>query len=557
MPELRWYQTEACAAAWSHLCGQAGNPLIVLPTGAGKSLVIAELCRQAVQGFNGRVLILAHRSELLQQNSAAIASLLPPEVSLGIYSAGLKSRDTDNDVICAGIQSVYKRAGEFGSRQMVLLDESHLVSTNSDTMYRKFLSDLRAINPKLKVVGLTATPYRTDSGPICRPDGVFQKICYEAPIQQLIAEGYLSHITNVAGDASYDTSRLHMRGGEFIASEVEELFGSQVTEACQEIAAKTKDRHSVLVFCSGVEHAENVANCLREILGEPVKVVVGDTPEMERAETLARFRTRQLRVLCNVDVLTTGFDAPCIDAIAILRATCSPGLFAQIVGRGFRKHPDKENCTVLDFGENLKRHGPIDAVGYGKAKPKPAAAGDAPVKKCPNCEAECPLSARECLGCGWNFPERTIKHETEADEQSQILVAPKRWDVDEVRMGRHKSKKSLDGAHDTLRVEYLCTPIDGGLPVSISEWVCIDHEGYAGRKASQWWCKRCLASPESDDHGSFIDSCVDLFKRGAVATPSQITTIRDGHWNRVTHYVLDEPPETWSEEVLDEMEIPF
>lgn len=537
--DLRPYQSESIAAAWLHLCGQAGNPVVVLPTGAGKSLVIAELCRAAVQDYGGRVIVLAHRKELLEQNADKIGRFLPFPV--GIYSAGLNSRDSGADVVCAGIQSVFRRAEEFGSRQLVVIDEVHLVG--DEGMYRTFLDRLREVNPRLRMVGLTATPYRTGEGAICRADGLFQRVAYEAKIPELIAGGFLSPIVNRPA-GSIDTSGLHVRAGEFILSEVESLFDAHTAVACAELAEKAKGRRSVLVFCAGVAHASAVATCLGATLGEPVGVVTGDTPPMERAETLARFRAGSLRILCNVDVLTTGFDAPGIDCIAILRATCSPGLFAQICGRGFRLAPGKTDCLVLDFGENIKRHGPLDAIDFGARKPA-AGTGDAPAKTCPNCEEECATSSRECPACGWRFPQPESRHGSEADAESQILSAPKVWIVEEVRFSLHRKKKAEPNSPATLRADYLCQPAEGGTPETISEWVCIDHEGWTGRKAARWWSVRSKANPEADEAGSFIPSCLDLWRRGAVASPTKITTIRDGRFWRITHAELDPAPDEW------------
>lgn len=545
---LRWYQQEACAAAWASLCGQPGNPVVALPTGAGKSHVIAELCRAAVQEYRGRVLVLAHRKELLSQNAEKIGRALPAGVSLGVYSAGLGMRSVSSDVVCCGIQSVFRRAEEFGARHLVLIDEVHLVPHEGEGMYRTFIENLRGVNPKLRMVGLTATPYRTSEGSLCRADGLFQRVCYDAPIQRLIAEGSLCAVTNQEAEASVNTSGLRVRAGEFIPSDVEALFDAKTVQACSEIAGRTLGRKSVLVFCAGVAHAEHVARCLEIATREPVGVVTGETGPLRRSEALSRFRSGALRILCNVDVLTTGFDAPGIDAIAILRATNSPGLFAQICGRGLRTHPGKESCLVLDFGENIKRHGPIDAIDFGKRKGV-GTHGDAPAKACPNCEQGCAAGARVCPECGWVFPPRQPNHEPAPDSATPILARPQSWIVEEVRFSRHTKKKAA--GPDTLRVDYLCSPCEGGTPETISEWVCVDHDGWAGRKARKWWTARSRAEPEADPSGSVVASCVDLFNRGAVATPNRITTIQDGRWKRVQNWDLEPIPDEWLEEAVE------
>lgn len=540
--KLRWYQSEACDSAWSHLCGQAGNPVVVLPTGAGKSLVIAELCRRAVQDFKGRVMILAHRKELLTQNAEKVRALYG---DVGLYSAGLNARDTDHDVVLAGIQSVHDRAEEFGARHLLLIDEAHLVPHEGEGMYRRFVDKLREINPWLRTVGLTATPYRTGEGALCRPDGLFQKICYDAPIAKLIDEGFLSRVTNQVSDLVIDTSGLRIRAGEFVASDMESLFDAKVAAACQELILKSAGRQSVLIFCAGVAHAQHVAEYIEQMTGEDVGVVTGQSTPLERTSSLERFRSRKLRFLCNVDVLTTGFDAPCIDCIAILRATCSPGLFAQVCGRGFRVYPGKQDFLVLDFGENIKRHGPINAIDFGKRKKQ--GGGDAPEKTCPNCESPCAASSLECQECGFRFPARKPNHGHESDDINAILSEPKRWIVEEVKFSRHRKKNAPPDSIDTLRVDYLCRG-EGNLIETISEWVCLEHPGWAGNKAHRWWCARSNALVDG------IDSAVDLFERGAVAAPTSLMTVKEGRFWRILSCELDPKPETWLETSADPFE---
>ena len=449
---LRWYQSEAVAATWGFLCSQPGNPVVVLPTGAGKSVVIAQLCRDAVERYEGRVIVLAHRKELLEQNADKIMRLLPG-IDIGIYSAGLRSRDTDHAVVVAGIQSVFKRAYDFGRRNLVICDEVHLVPFDGEGMYRTFLADLRSANERLRMVGTTATPFRLDCGPLCRPDGLFQKVAYSASIQRLIADGYLSRLTTKPADTSADTSGLRVRAGEFVAAESEALFSRLVDSACREIVTKTADRRSVLIFCSGVDHAQQVARAIERLAGEPCGVVTGETLPLERTATLGAFASQRLRFLTNCDILTTGYDCPCIDAIAILRATMSAGLYAQIVGRGLRVAPGKANALILDFGENIKRHGPIDAIDYGRCRQTGLQPGEAPTKNCPNCGIECYAGLSECE-CGFRFPPPKNRHQAEADEQSEVLSTPETFVVEAVSYAAHEKKKAGPDHPPTMCVSY-------------------------------------------------------------------------------------------------------
>lgn len=554
----RPYQVAAHDAVWQFLNEQAGNPVVVLPTGAGKSLVIAMMCQQCLE-FGGRVIVLAHRKELLQQTAEKIQILMPGH-KIGICSAGLGEKSTAEDIVCAGIQSAYRKAFGFGRRELVIIDEVHLVGSDSESMYGQFLHDIQVANPKLRRVGLTATAYRTGEGPVCGKNKLFQRVCFESMTGDMIRDGWLSPITNKPAVATVDTSCIKQRGGEFIASESQIAFDTSdnVSAACREIVEKCSDRKSVLVFSTGVAHAEHVATVLGEITRERVDVVTGDSFPMERAKSLADFKNQQLRWLINCDVLTTGFDAPCIDAIAVLRATMSPGLFAQIVGRGLRKSLGKSDCLILDFGGNIKRHGSLDDPNYGRSSGQSgggefeAVDANGRGRPCLNCGIDVSSRAMECPECGFIFP---VNHETTADTTSAITGAqpPEVWRVEKVAWARHTKRNEPD-APATLRIDYECQPVDepsgGNMPKHISEWVCIEHEGYARTKACGWWAEHSITEcPDS------IDEALDLLDRGALRMPSQITTDKDGRWYRIKSVeFVDEKPEEWLDELpVEEM----
>lgn len=506
-------------------------------------------------------MVLAHRRELLEQNAGKIQSLL--SFPVGLHSAGLKRFSMDDDVVVAGIQSVFRKPEVFGRRHLCIIDEVHLVPRDGEGMYRQFLENLRDINPKLRLIGLTATPYRTGEGSVCSADGMFQKIVYNASLQRLIGEKFLCELTSTVALASVDTSGLHIRAGEFITSETEKLFGGDnVGRACVEIVAKCAGRHSIIVFCSGVSHAKDVADRIEDLTGERVGLVTGESSDLERGSALADFKAQRLRWLVNVDVLTTGFDAPCVDAIAVLRATASPGLFAQICGRGLRTHPSKTNCLILDFGENIKRFGPLDSEEYGKKSARRAAGGvgeNEPGKNCPGCNERVAPSTKVCP-CGFKFP---ANHEEEA-ARDEVLAKPQRFKVLEMSLARHVKRGAPD-APNTLRVDYTCEPIEGGnLQEKISEWVCLEHPpGFARRKALEWWGRRCLVRPYPQGFQSdlgdtpeefCIDEAISLWKRGAVAETREIVAIREGKffW-RVLEAATDAKPTEW-EEPLPEIE---
>ena len=538
----RYYQTAANNAAWDFLNNKAGNPLIVLPTGAGKSLVIAMLVEQAIE-FGCRVVVLQHRKELIQQNAEKIQILLP-KIKIGIFSAGLKSKQIEEDVICAGIQSVYRKAYSLGRRELILIDEAHLTSDDDDTMYGQFLADIKVGNPTQRVIGLTATPFRTGTGPLCGRNRLFQRICHESFTGDLIREGYLCEITNRPATATIDTSGIKLRGGEFIEQDAQRAFDTSdnVSAACVEIVAKCHDRHSVLVFSAGVGHAEHIVATLNNITTDAVGLITGETFPMERSATLADFKAGRLRWLVNCDVLTTGFDAPCIDAICVLRATMSPGLFAQIVGRGLRKHETKNDCLVLDFGENIKRHGSLDDRNYGRAgvaagmSRSESAENNGRGKECPNCGLDVAARSAECGDCGFVFP---VKHEATADTESEITgkALPRTLQVTRVTWAKHVKRGGGD-ALPTLRIDYDCTQGEGFMKETISEWVCIEHTGYAQTKAGLWWEARSKTyCPQT------VAEAITMLYANVCRHPATITTEMDGKYFRIksVEFTTDKP----------------
>ncbi|WP_442511786.1 DEAD/DEAH box helicase [Novipirellula sp. SH528] len=536
--QLRNYQQAAVDAVYDHLRNRDDNPVAVLPTGAGKSLVLAKIASDAVHQWNGRVLILAHVKELLEQNADKVRRLCP-DIKVGLYSAGLKKRDTNTPVLVAGIQSVYKRACDLDPFDLVIVDEAHLISKKGDGMYRQFLADCKVINPHVRVIGLTATPFRLDSGMICSPDHFLNHVCYEIGIKELIRDGYLCPLVSKAGVNRADFSSVHVRAGEFVSEEVERLAGNDtlVSAACAEIVELTADRRAVLIFATSVAHGRRVVETLRNNHGIDCGFVTGETPAGERDEMLARFRgeggsgfqpelfpsqatklchDQPLRFLCNVNVLTTGFDAPRVDCVVMLRPTMSPGLLYQCVGRGFRLHPEKQNCLVLDFGGNIERHGPIDQIKPKEKATRPDQAP--PAKECQKCHALVACGYANCPECGHPFPPPDREaHEAKASEAGVLSgeVTDTEHAVQDVIYRIHRKRDADEDAPRCLRVDYMI-----GLDHWQSEFICIEHTGYARRKAEAWWHERCLDPCPTD-----AEEALDIAEAGLLAVP-EILTVR-------------------------------
>ncbi|CAL8972799.1 Putative DNA repair helicase RadD [Rhodoplanes serenus] len=487
MIELRPYQRAAIDALWDFWGRGGGNPLVEMATGTGKSVVIATLVRELIETYpDMRVLMLVHVRELVAQNFQALVRTWP-QAPAGINSAGLGRRDRFSQVLFASIQSVQRDdCHSIGKRDIVLVDEAHLIPRAGDGMYQKLLGRLRDGVPDMRIAGFTATPYRLDSGRLDRGEGrLFDQIAYSYGIGRGIDDGYLSQLVSKATATALDTRGVARRGGEFVAGALEVAVDKDwITRAAvDEIVTFGADRRSWLVFCSGVQHAAHVAEEIRS-RGVSCAAVTGETPSGERDRLIAAFKAGQIRCLTNAMVLTTGFDAPQVDLVAMLRPTLSTGLYVQIVGRGTRLADGKENCLILDFAGNVRRHGPVDAVEPGAGPKGGEGDGEAEVraKECPECATLVALNARACPTCGHEWPVRDEpKHEATADAETAIISrgAPAWVAVDAVKYYRHEKY----GSPPSMRVEYLA-----GMTVH-REWVCFQHVGFARSKAESWWIR--------------------------------------------------------------------
>ena len=333
---LRPYQHAALDAIFEYWATEGGSPLVEMATGTGKSLVMAELTRRLVCEYDGfKVLIVAHVKELIAQNYSELLNVWPLAPS-GIHSAGLKAKATNDKIIFCGIQSVHGKAAQFGAVDLLLIDEAHLVPRNESTMYCKFIAELLAINPEMRLAGLTATPYRLGSGRLDRGDGaIFDKIVFEYGIGDGVKDGYLARLVSKATETGFDLTGVKKRGGEYVEKQLQAAVDKEDTtqRAIKEAVAYGVDRKSWIAFCSGVSHAFNVRDEIRRY-GISCETVTGKTPSEDRKQILEGFKAGRIRCVTNANVLTTGFNAPNVDMMLMLRPTASTSLYVQMVGRG-------------------------------------------------------------------------------------------------------------------------------------------------------------------------------------------------------------------------------
>ncbi|WP_267426620.1 DEAD/DEAH box helicase [Methylobacterium sp. GC_Met_2] len=435
---LRDYQRaglDALAAAWARGGVDAAAPghLIVLPTGAGKSLVIAALARETLADNPlARVVIVTHSRELVAQNFSELTRAWP-EAPAGIFSAGLGRWEAGAQVLVCGIQSVAERLDAVGPRDLVIVDEAHLIPRASETRYGRFLAGLRARRPGMRVAGFTATPYRLDSGRLDEgPHRLFSGIAYEADTFTLIRQGFLAPLVSKATLTQLDVSGVGRRAGDYIPGELEAAVNRDaITRAAvAELAEYGRGRRAWLAFCAGLAHAEAVRDAVRAE-GYPCETVSGETPRRERDRIVAAFRAGNIRCLTSVGVLGTGFNVPEVDLVALLRPTRSTGLYVQQVGRALRCAPGKTDALILDYAGLVRMHGPVDAVTVRSAGEVQSqllgGAGGPRAKPCPGCGALIPLNASTCEPC-WTEPEADAvegdaPHEAAADDELPILSA--------------------------------------------------------------------------------------------------------------------------------------
>jgi len=389
---LRPYQQQAVSATLAHFRQTDDAAVIVLPTGSGKSLVISELASLA----RHKILVLAHVKELVEQNHEKYQSY---GLTAGIYSAGLGRKQLDHQVTFASIQSAAPNLTDFSDYySLLIIDECHRIGlTREDdeaqNQYQQLISKLKIANPKLKVLGLTATPFRLGIGWIyqhhyhgfTRTDEPrpFVDCIYEMPLALMIKQGFLTPPNLIdATIAHYDFSSINANQlGNYPAQEVNSLLTThaRVTQAIiEQVIELSINRRGVMIFAATTDHAKEIMGYLKD---HNAAMILGDTPNQQRDQIINDFKQQQLKYLVNVAVLTTGFDAPHVDFIALLRPTQSLSLFQQIVGRGLRLAPDKKDCLIIDYaGSGFDIYSPE----VGSAKPS---SDSVPVLvNCPICQ---------------------------------------------------------------------------------------------------------------------------------------------------------------------------
>jgi DNA repair protein RadD len=395
MLKLRDYQQQAIIELYDYIRNNKGlNPCLVLPTGAGKSVVIAKIATDFFVKSNGKLLMLTHVSELIEQNYHKVRQFVNPS-DVGLYSAGLGKQELHKKITFAGIQSIYnKKTPDY---KVIMVDECHLISVKEQGIYRTFIDKF----PDALVIGLTATPYRMDNGYINVGDNpLFNDLIIPdgTTIPELIAGGYLSTLKSKVSDTGLSFKGVKKSKGDFNEKQVGQIVNhfDAIEKVIADLIERTKDFKHVLVFCSGIDHTVNISQALCD-RGERSFYVHGKMSKADRKMAIDSFKGGILKYLCNPNILTTGFDYPDIDCVVMLRPTYSVVLYVQMAGRGLRLKSHTDHCVILDYVGNIERHGTIINPNVKDKKE------EVTTKICPKCLEVNDKGADVCIDCGYDF----------------------------------------------------------------------------------------------------------------------------------------------------------
>lgn len=532
MITLRHYQQDAVDSAKNWIKYERKPAILVLPTGAGKSIIIAKISEWCKEN-NKRVCVVAHRQELLVQNGNKI------NTNFTFFSAGIGECDAESDIVMAGIQSIYNK--DFTAFDVIIADECHRLANNIDMgQYWHFIKK----SPNAILLGLTATPYRLQGGKLS-----WGEIIYNIPHKQLEDEGYLCRITNKI-KASLDLTNIKLVAGEYNEAMLAEYMSDPalIDAAVKNIMAYGEDRHSILIFTVTVAHGKLLEEAMQRN-GLQSFMVSGGTPQAEREQAVKDFKDRKLKHLINCQIYIEGFDAPNVDMLVCLRPTKSKSLWEQMLGRGVRLFDDKENCLLIDMAGNLEEHGGIGTPFFEKSKKEQ----DKPKGKiCPSCESFVTPTTRQCPDCSFHFPEpekKQASHEYDADFKSGTVFNPLvTYNVQGVIYRQHIKQKT---GSISLRVDYVVPEVKYGV---ISEWIGTTHEDAKKKewmqgKLKAFFKKRGYDLPSPVDSYA-MDDLISIANR-ELEKPSKITVDNSKQFPEIRNYSF-EPKEV----ILDDF-IPF
>lgn len=475
------YQERAEAMLWEALNAAPDVvPCLAMPGGSGKSVLVAMAIKTAMQWPGTRVLMVVRSQELVKQNAAQLRRYWPG-APMGVVCSGLGRKDFGEPITIASTGSVARHADKLGHIDLFIIDEAQDMSDDDDSQIRKLVAALKDRNKAMRIFGLSASPYRLSQGMLTDGDNaIFNRILEPVSISELLAKKRLMPLRSKQTTHKMTTEGVGKSGGDFVASQMEKKFDTDDNN--ERVVLEVMERASAyrhwLVFCSGKEHAAHVSEAFRKH-GVTSDHVTSSDRKKDRRQKIADFEAGKIRALCNVGVLTTGYDFPSLDTIVFLRDTMSPGLYLQSAVRGMRLKEHTDHCLVLDFVGVVSRHGPITNITPPKTKGKRE--GETPMKVCDNCAELCLMFATECPACGAPFPVA----EKEKEEKTLVLHDDDimGWETSlvdlEVKGWRWRTATSRKGL-EMIVVSYYGRCLSDK---PIVQYLNINSDGYAGTKA--------------------------------------------------------------------------
>lgn len=516
------HQKRALDDTYQSMRKVGSRPVCCVPTGGGKTVIAGWLAKGVLhENPNARVAVLAHVGELVKQNHETIQDIIGQPV--GIYNAGLKRKDVEQQVICGSIQSIWKRTNigterspAVGKFDAIIIDEAHRIPDKTDSQYQNFLRDqgyIEGTEEGPKIIGLSATPYRLGTGKIYGLGKMFTELSHNMSVLELIEKGILCAPISMRGDKKTNFSKVKTKRGEFDENDVAKAMHPNLPHIVQEIVHKAGKRKKWIIFAVNIAQAENIKELLNK-LNVSAEAIHSNLSNETRKQILNDYHADKFTALVNVSVLTEGFDNKKIDLVALVRPTKSTGLYVQMVGRGLRYHKDKQDVLILDFGQNVSRHGPIDIPLVKAESQEGKGKKGAPTKVCPPDQTdangregcgfdEIPISAKKCPECGFEFPKPMSKLETKASLLG-VLSKPMWFEVKRVR---YEQYRKVNSGNVTLRCDYtIFDPDDPSTTQVVTEWMPFNSANpHARKRCADWWTMRGGEFPIPDNPQRAMD----------------------------------------------------
>jgi len=552
---LRDYQEEVIDIIMSAMPVDS-EILISAATGCGKTIIFCELIKRLLSKWTIRICIVAHRRELIFQAGDKLKNIWA-EAPIGYACASFDAKKDLNQPITIGsIQTLIGLTNETAPFDLIIIDEAHHVPELEATksQYIRWIDIMRQYNPKVRVLGFTATPFRLGHGYChgdkCKPGNTnfFFKLHHRISIKQLQSKGYLCPY-RAKHAADIELKNIKKSAGEYNLLDLSNEMSKpiHIGSAISAVKDYAHGRTHILVFGCTIDHAEKLHEAFQES-GEISGVVHSQLSLQDRDMTLELFRTGKIRVLINVMVMSEGVDFPEIDCVLMCRPTLSPSLYVQQIGRGLRILPDKNDVLILDLSGNCLEHGDPDNPKV--IVPNPQKKEDDKIKdfkECPDCREVLPLNMRQCPICGYIWQTNTVIENSrykfkdidfDKKEKSKYILY-----VTFSSMERFTSKKGNLMSKISIMGDFDKDSLQDKISVNHFFMFDLDAHPYALKRSRSDWVLICKTRPPES-----TDEAINRRNEFLFAMPSQIEIEKDGKWWRVTN---------WNPTIEYEDEVPF